>query len=372
MDKKFIPVAEPVFDGNERKYLNDCLDSTWISSNGKYVQAFEKQYADFCGVKYAIACMNGTVAIHLPLVAMGFGTGDEIIVPTFTFVATANCVAYTGATPVFVDCDPNTWNITAEQILKAITPRTKAIIVVDIYGLPVDLDPILQVARERGLFVLEDAAEAHGARYRNQMVGSLGDIGSFSFYGNKIITTGEGGMVTTNNEELASKVRQLRDQGVDGERRYWFPVRGYNYRMTSLQAAIGVAQLERIQSHLSQRRRVNEAYRHRLEGFPQLAFQPEMEGFENSYWMTSVVIDETLPERDWVISQMAKFGIETRPFFHPMHTLPMYENLNTEGSFPVATRIGNRGINLPSSGNLSEGDIDFVCDKLIESLALKA
>ena len=238
----------------------DCLDSTWISSSGKYIEQFEKAFAEFCGVKHAVTCCNGTVALHLALMALGTQPGDEVIVPTLTYIATANAVTYCGARPVFVDSEPETWNMDPSLIEEKITPRTKGIIVVHLYGHPADMDPIMSIARRHGLFVIEDAAEAHGAEYKGHRVGSIGDMSTFSFYGNKIITTGEGGMVVTNNDSLASKARQLKGQGSVPDQRYWFPIIGYNYRMTNVASAIGLAQLEKAEWHIERRREVARWY----------------------------------------------------------------------------------------------------------------
>lgn len=364
MPRKFIPVAAPFFKGNEKKYVADCMDSTWISSKGKYITLFEEKFARFCNVEHAITVMNGTVALHLALLALGIGEDDEVILPTFTYVATANCVKYTGATPVFVDSEAQTWNIDPQKIEEAITPKTKAIIAVHIYGHPADMDVIMEIAKRHDLYVIEDAAEAHGAQVHGRRVGSFGDIAAFSFFGNKIITTGEGGMVVTNNEELALKMRQLKGQGVDPERRYWFPMIGYNYRMTNIQAAIGLAQLEEADWHLAQRRRVADTYSKLIGGINGFSLQPELPGYKNSFWMTSLVMDESLPPREWIMDQLTLNGIETRPFFHPMHVLPMYADLCKGHKFPVASRISKQGINLPTSANLTEDDIKFVCENL--------
>jgi perosamine synthetase len=363
-EKRSIPVAAPVFAGNEKLYVNDCLDTTWISSAGKYINAFEQGFAKFCGVKHALTVANGTVALHLPLLAMGIQPGDEVIVPTFTYVATANCVTYVGATPVFVDSEPLTWNMDPKRVEAAITPRTKAIIVVHIYGHPADMDPIMELARKHNLFVIEDAAEAHGAKYHGQTVGSIGDVATFSFFGNKIITCGEGGMVVTNDDALAAHMHQLKGQGVDPKRRYWFPMIGYNYRMTNIQAALGLAQLEKVDWHLAQRRRVMETYRKYLADCPDVTIQPELPDCTNSYWMVSVLLGASLPDRDRVMQTLAESGIETRPFFPPMHILPIYQHLATGQTFPVADHVSARGMNLPSSGNLSDDDIAYVCTAL--------
>ena len=369
--KRFIPVAAPALVGNEKTYVLDCLESTWISSSGKYVGQFEASFAEFCGVEHALSCCNGTVALHLALMALGVGPGDEVIVPTLTFVATANAVTYCGARPVFVDSEPETWNLDPTQIEDLITPQTKGIIVVHLYGHPVDMDPVLDIARKHAIFVVEDAAEAHGAEYKGQRVGSLSDIATFSFYGNKIITTGEGGMVVTNDDALASQVRQLKGQGMDPDRRYWFPIVGYNYRMTNVAAAIGLAQLEKADWHIARRREIAEQYARHLTGVPGISLQPEKPWARNVYWMISVVLSEDLSvSRDSVMAKLAEVGIETRPFFYPMHALPMYRDLARGQSYPVADRLAAQGINLPSSATLSEGDLAFVCDQIVQILEM--
>ena len=363
--KRSIPISAPALVGNEKAYVLDCLNSTWISSSGPYVTRFEAAFAEFCDVKHAISCCNGTVALHLALLALGVCPGDEVIVPTLTFVATANSVVYCGARPVFVDSEPETWNLDATLISDRITPRTKGIIVVHLYGHPVDMDPVLALARKHGLFVIEDAAEAHGAEYKSRRVGSMVDVATFSFYGNKIITTGEGGMVITGDDALAARVRQLKGQGMDSNRRYWFPVIGYNYRMTNVAAAIGLAQLEKIDWHIARRREIANQYAHHLGGLPGFTLQPEKPWARNVYWMTSVVLDGQIRDsREAVMARLAKVGIETRPFFYPMHTLPMYQDLARKQHFPIADYLAARGLNLPSSSTLTEKEVVFVCDQL--------
>jgi len=366
MKDLFIPVAAPVFNGNEKKYVDDCIDSTWVSSAGKYIKQFEDGFADFCHAKHALSCSNGTVALHLALMGLEVGPGDEVIVPTFTYVASANSVMYCGATPVLVDSEPDTWNLDPTKIEEVITTRTKGIMVVHVFGHPVDMDPIMEVARKHGLWVMEDAAEAHGAEYKGQRVGSIGLISTFSFFGNKVITTGEGGMVVTNDDALAARMRQLKGQGMDPQRRYWFPMIGYNYRMTNIEAAIGLAQLENFDWHFAQRRRIAEHYGRRFDKGTGVTIQPEKPWARSSYWMTSVLLDDNFPARDFVIQKMAEAKIETRPFFYPMHVLPMYCEQGKQRSFPVADHISARGMNLPSSGNLTAEEIDYVCDTLIQ------
>lgn len=364
---RFIPVAAPALVGNEKKYVMDCLDSTWISSSGKYIEQFENGFAEFCGVKHALSCSNGTVALHLALLALGIGPGDEVIVPTLTFVATANAVVYCGATPVFVDSEPQTWNMDVNLVRERITDRTRAIIAVDLYGHPMDMDPLVELAREHNLFVVEDAAEAHGAEYKGRRTGSLADIATFSFYGNKIITTGEGGMVTTDDDQLAQRVRQLKGQGQDPTRRYWFPVVGYNYRMTNVAAAIGLAQLEKVHWHMERRRENAAIYRKYLAGNPKFTLSPEMPWAKQAYWIHCVVLNEEVTKsRDEVAADLQRAGVETRPFFYPMHTLPMYVESAVGQSFPVAERLATRGLNVPSSASLSEEEIAYVCRTLDE------
>lgn len=363
--KRLIPVASPALTGKEKEYVLDCLDSTWISSNGKYIDLFESKFAEFCGTKYGISCCNGTTALHLALMAFGVGHGDEVIVPTLTFVATANAVVYCGAKPIFVDSEPETWNIDVSKIEEKITKKTKGIIVVHLYGHPVDMDPVLEIAQRHGLFIIEDAAEAHGAEYKGQRVGSIGDIGTFSFYGNKIITTGEGGMIVTNNENLATKIKLLRGQGMSPNKRYWFPILGYNYRMTNIAAAIGLAQLENIDWHIERRCENAKLYKELLGSNLKVTVQPEKEWAKNVYWMTSILLRNDCPlERDEVLARLNDVGIETRPVFYPMHTLPMYTDSNKEGKFPVSERIAKNGLNLPSSSTLTYEDIVFICERI--------
>ena len=366
MKKRLIPVSAPALVGNEKKYVMDCMESSWISSCGEYVGRFETAFAEFCGVRHAVSCCNGTTALHLALLALGVGPGDEVIVPTLTFVATANAVTYCGARPVFVDSEPETWNLDPELIEARITPRTKAIIVVHLYGHPAEMDAVTAIARRHKLFVIEDAAEAHGAEYKGRRAGTLGDIACFSFYGNKIITTGEGGMVVTDDAALARRVAQLHGQGMDLERRYWFPIVGYNYRMMNLPAAIGLAQLERADWHLSRRQEVAAWYVERLAGMPGLVWQTEKEWATHARWLFTITLgDEEPSSRDAAMSYLGERGIETRPVFYPMHVLPPYRE---DGAYPVADDIARRGLSLPTWAGLERADVDYVCDFLSEFL----
>jgi perosamine synthetase len=357
---KRIPVAHPELTGNEKAYVNDCLDSIWISSVGKYIQKFEESFAAYCHVPHAIACSNGTTALHLALLAMNVGPGDEVLVPSLTYIASANAVRYCGAEPVFLDSEPRTMNLDPALVEAAITPRTKGILVVHLYGHPVDMDPVLEVARRRGLFVIEDAAEAHGAEYKGRRTGGLGDIATFSFYGNKIVTTGEGGMITTGNRELDTRMRLLRGQGMDPNRRYWFPVVGYNYRMTNICAAIGLAQMERIEEHTAKRFRVEAWYRQHLGPLEEFLELPLEESWaRHAYWGYAVRLRESVDlDRDRFMDLLEEQGIETRPVFYPMHVLPPYQR---EGVYlPVAERISRRGVCLPMHGLLTEEDVAYI------------
>jgi perosamine synthetase len=363
---KRIPVAEPVLAGNEQKYVLDCLETAWISGSGKYVQAFEERFAEYCGAKHAIAVFNGTVALHLTLLVLGIGAEDEIIIPDLTYVASPNSATYCGAKSVFVDIDPLTWTLDTGDVVRKITTHTKAIMPVHVYGHPADMDPLLKLAREHRLFVVEDAAEAHGSEYKGRRTGGIGDIATFSFYGNKIITTGEGGMVTTNDDALARDIRILKGQGMDPDRRYWFPVVGYNYRMTNVQAAIGLAQFERIDWFVERRIEVAAWYAEFLSD-TDLQLPVQAEWAKNVYWLYSVCVPENV-NRDRLMQQLDEKGIETRPFFYPMHSLPPYFDPQGDTRFPVSTQISARGINLPSSASLTKEDVAYIADALKTSV----
>jgi perosamine synthetase len=297
------------------------------------------------------------VSLHLALAALGIGAGDEVIVPTFTYVASVNAITYTGATPVFIDSEPDFWNLDPQLLEGLITERTKAIEVVHLYGHPADMDPIMEIARRHGIPVIEDAAEAHGAKYRGRMAGTFGHASSFSFFGNKVVTTGEGGMVVTDDDQFAQTCRHLRGQGVSATKTYWHDVVGFNYRMTNIAAAIGAAQMERIDDVLARKRHIADMYRARLEGIPGVTFQREAEWATAVWWMVSILVDPQV--RDSLMQFMSENGVETRPFFYPAHELPMYTR---ECSYPVAERLGASGMNLPSFPELTEGEIDTVCN----------
>jgi len=370
MSKRLIPVAAPVFAGNEKAYVLDCVESSWISSAGKYVEEFERAFAGFCNVRHAVSCSSGTAALHVALLALGIGTGDEVIVPTLTFVATANAVTYCGARPRFVDIDPDSWTINPGLIEAKINTRTKAILPVHLYGHVANMDAITEIARRHNLFVVEDAAEAHGAEFRGRRVGSLSDVAAFSFYGNKIISCGEGGMVVSDSDEIAQIAAQLRGQGVDVKKRYWFPVVGYNYRMPNLTAAVGLAQLERIDWHLDRRRVVASRYREVLSEEAGISWQVAKEGSGSVDWMFTITLDESIrADRDVIMAKLFERGVETRPVFYPMHVLPPYrEAAQEDGPFPVADRISQAGLSLPTWAGLEREDVDYVCDALRECI----
>ena len=363
-----IMVAQPKMVGNERKYVLDCLDTNWISSNGKYIGAFEEAFAAFCGVNYAIATNNGTTALHLALVALGVQPGDEVIVPTVTYIATANAVRYCGATPVLVDVCADTLNIDPASLESKITARTRGIIPVHLYGHPVDMEAINAIARRHGLWVVEDAAEAHGAAVNGKKVGGLGACATFSFFGNKIITTGEGGMITTNDEELAAKLRLYRGQGMDPKRRYWFPVVGYNYRMTNIQAAIGLAQMEGIEQALADRDRLAgwyaEALGHMVD---QIQLPAPARWARQAFWMYTIYLRQGgESDRDEVMRKMDELGIETRPVFYPMHVMPPYLE---DAEYPVADLWAGRGISLPTHQDLTFDDVERIAQGLRAALS---
>lgn len=342
----------------------DCLDSGWISSIGEYVERFESLFARFCGASHAIATANGTVALHLALASLDLGPGDEVLVPGLTFVATANAVAYTGATPVLVDVDRATWTIDPEDAARMITARTRAIIPVHLYGHPANLDALRALAARHNLRIIEDAAQAHGACYNGAPVGALGDVGTFSFYGNKVLTTGEGGMVVTNDPTIARRARHLRGQALDPTRRYYHAEIGFNYRLTNVQAAIGCAQLEQVDVILRRRAELAAAYDARLAGVRGLGFQPVAPWAAPICWMYSVVIDEATfgMTRDDVAEALRARRIETRPFFVPLHDLPPYRS----EPLPVSAALGRSGLNLPSGNTLAAADIDRVCAALAD------
>jgi perosamine synthetase len=365
-----IPVNRPLLNGNEKKYLAECIETGWISSEGPFVKKLEARFAELMGCAHGVAVCNGSVALEVALAALRIGAGDEVILPTFTIISCASAIARAGATPVVVDCEPDTWNLDPSLLASKITDRTKAIMVVHIYGLPVDMDPIIDLARRHGLPIIEDAAEQHGQTYKGRPVGSLGDIATVSFYPNKQITTGEGGMVLTNDKALADRCRDLRNLCFDRERRFIHEELGWNFRMSNVQAAIGVAQLERIDQIVAKKRQIGHWYQQRLRGHPRLQVPPERTEYaENIYWVFGVVLDDAVPcDAAEAMACLKSKGVDSRHFFWPIHEQPVFLR---KGWFmnercPNAERIARRGFYLPSGVGLTEKEADVSARALLE------
>lgn len=357
----FIPVNEPLLNGNEKKYLNQCIDSGWISSEGPFVKQFEELFAAKVGRKFGIAVCNGSVALDASIIALGIGKGDEVIMPTFTIISCAAAIVRAGAKPVLVDSCVDTWNMDVTQIEAKITKRTKAIMVVHIYGLPVDMDPVLEIAKKYNLLIIEDAAEAHGLKYKGRACGSFGDISTFSFYPNKHITTGEGGMIVTDDPEIAKKCISLRNLCFIPEKRFIHYELGWNFRMTNLQAALGLAQLERLDEFVEIKRKMGKLYSTQLKSLNKLKLPVENVDYsENIYWVFGLLLHNlpnTSAER--IMLQLSKNGIGTRPFFWPMHEQPVFLKMGLFNGekYPVAENLARNGFYLPSGLALKEDDI---------------
>lgn len=358
INNKRIPVYQPSLTGNEKKYVIDCLDSSWISSRGMYINLFEEGVANYLGANHAASVCNGTVALHLALLALGISEGDEVVVPTLTYIASVNAIAYTGATPVFIDSLPDTWQMDPADLRRKITDKTKAVLCVHLYGHPCDMDSIVPIAREHNLFIIEDCAESLGSLYKGRHTGTFGDIATFSFYGNKTITTGEGGMIVTNDETLYDRCVHFKGQGLAKHRQYWHDVIGYNYRMTNICAAIGLAQLEQITTFLAEKQEIAAWYR---EGFAgsDLFFHEPVGDVYHAYWMCSVLVSSA-KDREPLRDHLAQRGVDTRPLFYPVHTMPMYSQ--NFARFKIAENLGWRGINLPSYPGLSKEDVKYIVD----------
>jgi perosamine synthetase len=370
-----IHVYEPVLDGNEAGYVQDCLASGWVSSLGKYVNRFEDEFAAYCGAKYGVSVSSGTTALHVALLALGIGPGDEVIIPAFTLIVSANVVVQAGARPVLVDVDPRTWCIDPAQIEEKITPRTKAIMAVHMYGHPCDMPALQDIARRHNLHIIEDGAEAHGAEVNGQRVGSFGIANAFSFYGNKIITTGEGGMVLTDDAVVADRLRLLRNQAFQ-EPRFVHSVMGFNYRMTNVQAAIGCGQLEKLDEKVARKREIADYYCELLGRDARLQLPHEAPGCKNVYWMVGVVLgDDFGVSKEEAMRRLKEMGVETRSFFCPMHMQPVFQNGWDErfpdctGSYPVSERLWARGLYLPSGSGLTNAQIEEVSEKLLSLAA---
>lgn len=361
-----IPISKPSLSELEARYVNDALDSTWISSTGRFIDQFEELFAvEVAHSRHALTVTNGTVALHLAMAALDVGPGDEVIVPSLTYIATANAVRYMGAKPVFADVQPGSWCLDPQSVAALVGPRTVGIIAVHLYGHPADMDALQGIADRHGLWLVEDAAEAPFATYKGLRVGSLGDVGTFSFYGNKLISSGEGGAVTTNQSAIAERMRLLRGQGMDPQRRYYFPVIGYNFRMTNVAAAILVGQIERREELLAARRNAYRQYQELFSGCPAIGLQPVMDWAVVSPWLFCVTVEEE--QRDAVASDLQRRGIETRPFFVPLHTLPPYQDAS-RGDLGVTESLAASGLNLPTFAGITEEEIQRVATSLIRSL----
>lgn len=356
-----IPVSEPALGAVEREALQRCIDDGWISSEGPQVAAFEQHIAGLVGRRHAIAVSSGTAALDISVELAGVGPGDEVILPSFTIISCVTQVVRSGATPVFVDSDPDTWNADIAQLLDRIGPRTRAIVLPHLYGLPAQIGPVEEAAAEQGIVLIEDAAEAHGQRFRGRPCGSFGALSMLSFYPNKLITTGEGGMVLTDDDDLAERARRLRNLGFRPERRFVHEELGWNYRMTNLQAALGVAQVGRWDDHLARKRAIGLRYRELLEDLAMIQLAPaEHDGAENLYWVVGLVVDESTGlDAITVMRRLADQQVGSRPFFYPLHRQPVLNRLGfgIDDRLPVAERLGEQGLYLPSGVTLSDDDI---------------
>jgi perosamine synthetase len=351
------PVYKPYFTGREKELVAECMNSTWISSKGRFINLFEKSFASYLGADHAVAVSNGTVGLHVALTALGIGPADEVLVPTLTYIASANAVSYTGAKVVFVDCEADYWQIDVAVAERRITEKTKAIIPVHLYGHVCDMEPLMKLAEKYSLIVIEDCAEAIGSKYKGKFAGMFGDIACFSFFGNKTITTGEGGMVVTNNSTYANNVRHLKGQGLVAGKEYWHNVIGFNYRMTNICAAIGCAQMEAIDDIIEKKQDIANWYREYLSDLP-VRMHNNREDTYHSYWMVSILCDNTM-HRDNLRLYLREYGVETRPLFYPVHQMEMYHEKNV--NLPISEDIAYRGINLPSYPDLSRKDVFRIC-----------
>jgi perosamine synthetase len=368
-----IPVNEPLLDGNEKRYLAECIDSGWISSEGPFVERFEREFAARVGRRHAVAVCNGSMALDAAVAALGLGPGDEVILPSFTIVSCASAIVRAGATPVVVDSDPETWNMRPDQVAARIGPRTRAIMVVHLYGLPCDMAPLLELAARHGLKLIEDAAEMHGQTWRGRPCGSFGDISTFSFYPNKHVTTGEGGMLVMDDDALAERCRRLRNLAFAPPRRFVHEELGWNLRMSNLQAALGCAQLERLDAFVERKRAMGARYTALLQGTPglQLPLARNADA-ESVYWVYGLVLADAVPfDADEAMRRLAARGVGCRPFFWPMHEQPVFRRMGLFAGerLPVAERLGRRGFYVPSGLALTEAQIDTVAATVKDLMA---
>ncbi|MCB0154271.1 MAG: DegT/DnrJ/EryC1/StrS family aminotransferase [Anaerolineae bacterium] len=362
-----IPVCEPLIGDREAELVLDCLRTGWISSAGQYIERFETEWAAYCGMPHGIAVSNGTTALDVAVRLLDLQPGDEVILPTFTIISCAQAIIANGGRPVLVDSDPHTWQMDVTQVAAKITARTKAIMVVHIYGHPADMDPLLQLANQHNLLVIEDAAEVHGAEYKGRKCGGLGDISTFSFYANKLITTGEGGMVLTRRDDLAARASSLRNLCFQPNRRFYHEEMGYNYRLTNLQAALGCAQLERLEQIVAQKRHIAHLYAERLAGVAGLELPLEASWAKSVYWVYGLVLKEETGLTGQMLAQrLAEKGIQTRPFFLGMHEQPVFNQMGlfVNESYPISERLARQGLYLPNGLTIKESDIDYICAAL--------
>jgi len=368
LQQRKIPVCAPLVGEREVEVVTRAIRSSWISSMGPQVQEFESKFAAFCETKFGVATNSGTTALHLALEGLKIKEGDEVILPTFTMIASANAIEYTGARPVLVDADPTTWNMNVTEVEDKVSANTKAIMPVHIYGHPTDMQPLVELATKRDLAIVEDAAEAHGAEYKGKKVGSIGDVGSFSFYANKIITTGEGGMNTTNDPDLAERMSWLRAHAFGkGGKHFWHEELGFGYRMSSLQAAMGLAQIERLEDLVRARRSHARLYNELLSSLSEehIVLPPEEPWAKSVFWMYSILV-KNASIRDELMKSLERGGIETRTFFYPIHKQPYYSSRFANENFPVADDLSMRGINLPSGNGLTQEEVSYVCQSVID------
>ena len=370
--EELIPVNKPLLDGNEKKYLAECIDTGWISSEGPFVSRFEREFASEMGRRHGVAVANGSVALDAAVVALGLGQGDEVILPTLTIISCVAAIVRAGATPVLVDCDAATFNMRPDLVAEKITSRTRAIMVVHIYGLPVDMDPILALAGKHGLKIIEDAAEAHGASYRERCCGSFGDLSIFSFYPNKHVTTGEGGMILSDDDELAERCRSLRNLCFGAQRRFVHEELGWNLRMSNLQAAVGVAQLERLPKFVARKKRMGKLYTELLEDVGQIQLPMAKTDYaENVYWVYGIVLRDEVPfDGAEAMRRLQSLRVQTRPFFWPMHEQPVWRKMGlfAHEHHPNSERLARRGFYLPSGLALTESQIAIVARRVREAL----
>jgi perosamine synthetase len=367
-----IPVSEPLLDERALAYVEEAMRSGWISSAGRYITDFERRWSEYCGVAHGVAVANGTAALQLAVEALALPAGSEVILPSFTIISCVAAVLRAGCVPVLVDCDPETWCLDVAEVARKITAKTRAIMPVHIYGHMADMDAVMDVARRHGLLVIEDAAEAHGAECRGRRAGGIGVMGCFSFYANKIVTTGEGGMVVTGDPALAEMLRSLRNLSFRSDRRFWHTELGHNFRLTNLQAAIGIAQIEQVEEHISRKRRMAARYREALRDVSGLVLPTEKPGFKNVYWMYAVLLDDRVPiDAERFAERLKDEGVETRPFFLGMHEQPVLRErgLFSGERYPVTERISRRGLYLPSGLKLSDADLELVCMAVRKCLA---